>query len=219
MSHTEPLVKFFDRYPALTYRRGTLLIRGGEKPRGIMFLVQGYVRQYHLSDSGEQLLLHTYKPGAFFPMTWGMADIPNRYFFDAITDVAVKQVNKEELNTFLQKNPAELAVFSKRILRGLDGLLRRIEHLVLDSAYRKTVSFILYYAQTFAKTAGVEKTVTVPLTHRELGAWIGTSRETVSLTMEKLKTKGLIRYQGRRLVIPDVHLLTQELDRKTIFSP
>jgi len=51
----------------------------------------------------------------------------------------------------------------------------------------------------------------VPLAHREIASWIGTTRETASLQIEKLQKKGIITTRGRLLIIRDLTRLQQEV--------
>ena len=51
----------------------------------------------------------------------------------------------------------------------------------------------------------------IPLTHKEIAAWIGTTRETASLQIETLKKKNLIQYNRRYIIVPDISRLSREI--------
>ena len=98
----------------------------------------------------------------------------------------------------------------ERMLRGLNGLMKRMEFLVFDSAYKKTILLLLYYVKNFSDDK-VKGKLLIPLTHREIAAWIGTTRETASLQIETLKKKNLIEYHRRYILIPNVETLEKEI--------
>jgi len=51
--------------------------------------------------------------------------------------------------------------------------------------------------------------IEVPLTHRELASIAGVSRETVTRVLGVLGERGLVRMDGRRIVVPDPTLLVE----------
>ena len=54
--------------------------------------------------------------------------------------------------------------------------------------------------------------VTLPATHQELAAQIGTVRELVSRNLSRLQAQGLLQVEGRRVTIPNLKALQAELD-------
>lgn len=203
---------FFSKYTKLTYKKGETILRAEESPPGVMYIKRGYVRQFVISEPGEILVLHMFKPGSFFPMMWVMNSVPNRYYYEAVIATEIWRAPKDDVLKFLKDHPDIFVHFTKRLLTGVSGLLKRLEHLVLESAYVKTVFLLLYYAKNFGTEQDARLMLNVPLTHKEVASWIGTTRETASLQMESLKKKGLVEYEGRTLIIPSVEQLEQEIE-------
>lgn len=205
------VVDFFTSHPLLLYKKGEMILRADDTPHGVSYIEKGIVRQYSINGAGETLMLQFYRPGAFFPMTWVINDTPNRYFFEAATAVSIRRVPREEVKTFIDDQPEVLKDFVERLLIGVSGLWVRIEHLVLESAYAKTILLILYYAEKFGVKDAKGVALEVSPTHKEISAWIGTTRETASLQVESLKKKKLLISRGRQLIIPSMTALEKEL--------
>ena len=201
--------EFFGKYTKLTYRKGEVILRAGDPPPGVLYLKKGVVRMSFVGTSGDTLVLHIFRPGSYFPMPWIINDTPNRYYFEALTPVEILRAPREDVRKFLKDTPAVAEHFMSRILSGVSGLLERMEHLVLESAYRKTIVLLLYYARQFSDEK-VKGKLKIPLTHKEIAAWIGTTRETASLQIEMLKRKKLISYQRRYIIIPSIEALQKE---------
>ena len=91
--------------------------------------------------------------------------------------------------------------------------MSRVAQLVLDDAYTKTILLILYYADNFGEKTREGIALKVPLTHREIASWIGTTRETASLQVESLVKKGLLATRGRLLIVRDVNALKGALTK------
>lgn len=202
--------KFIPHGAGLTYKKGEIILRAGDPPPGVLYLAKGLVRQYVVSARGEQLVLHMFRPGSFFPMTWVLNNTPNAYYFEAATAIKIWRAPKEAVVEFIEKNPDILLAFSRRLLAGVSGLLTRVESLVFDQAYLKIVLLLLYLARAVGENKGREVILPVTFTHKDIASWVGTTRETASLQIEALERKSLIAYHGRTLVIRNLAKLERE---------
>lgn len=204
---------FFQKYTRMKYKKGEMILRAEDTPQGVFYLKRGYVRQYMVAESGAMLMLHIFKPNSFFPMMWALNDTPNTYYYEAMTAVEIWRAPREAVRDFLHEYPSVVYNLAQRLLLGIVGLQRRMEYLVMDNAYQKTLLLLLYLSQNLGEKEGSAIVLPVPVTHREISAWIGTTRETASLQVEILKKRGLIVYRKRQLVIPSVKALEKELGR------
>lgn len=202
---------FFAKYTKLQYKKGEIVLRAGDPPAGALYLKTGLVRMSFATDTGDMLVLHVFKSGSILPMPWIINETPNRYYFEALSPVEVWRAPREDvLKLFVDKPETEHFMMS-RMMCGLSGLMKRMEFLVFDSAYKKTVLLLLHYVKNFSDEKEKGK-LQIPLTHKEIAAWIGTTRETASLQVELLKKKKLIIYNKRSISIPDISLLEKETD-------
>lgn len=210
-SVTKTLETFFGKYTGLKYKKGEIILRAEDTPQGVFYLKKGYVRQYMVNRSGVMFILHIFKPNSFFPMTWVVNDEPNRYYLEAVTPVEVWRAPKEAVREFLHDYPAVVYDLARRLLLGICGIRHRMEYLVLDGAYKKTILLLLYLAENLGEKDGACVVLPVPVTHREIAAWIGTTRETASVQVAILKKRGFIQYRRRQLVIPSLKALEKEI--------
>ena len=210
-SVTRILETFFSKYTYLTYKKGVIMLRAEDTPQGVWYIKKGYVRQYMVSQSGIMLMLHIFKPNSFFPMTWVVNDETNRYYLEAVTPVELWRAPKDAVREFLHDNPPVVYDLVGRLLLGLCGCRHRIEYLITGNAYTKTVLLLLYFARSYGEKEMVNIVLPVPVTHREIAAWIGTTRETASVQVAILKKRGFIRYRRRCFVIPSLKKLEREV--------
>ncbi len=201
---------FFSSYPRMSFKRGEAIIRSGEQPDGVYFLTKGLVRQEAVSPKGEIFIINVFRPGAYFPMMWGIANVANGYHYEAVTAAEVYRAPREAVLGYLSDHPEELWWFTKRLLTGVNGLLSRFEYLMFDTAYRKAILLLLYFARRFGQKEDGKTVIPISLAHREIASWIGTTRETASIQMETLKKKGLILTRGRQIVIRSLAALEKE---------
>lgn len=211
--HAKTLATFFSRHVRISYKRGEIILRSEDNPSGVMYLVQGFVRQYSIAPCGETFVAHIFKPGSFFPMTWLLNNTPNTYTFEAITEVDLWRAPGDATHEFLHQHPEIMFDFASRMLIGVSGLLERAQHLAMDNAHTKLVFLLLYYGKHFGIQTREGVVLQVPLTHKDISAWIATTRETASVHIERLKKKGIIRYHGRQLIILNLGHLEREVAR------
>lgn len=207
----QKLKNFFQRYTKIAYKKGAVILRPEETPTGIYYLEKGYVQQYVISAKGDLLVIHLFKPGSFFMMMWAINNTANSYYFEAQTPVEAWRAPLTDVREFVKREPEILYDFTSRLLKGVSGLLKRLELLVLDPAYIKLISLLSYFAKSLGEKNGEDIVVRLPFSHKDIASWIGTTRETTSLQMEALKKKGLINYSRKTLIIKDIGRLEKEL--------
>lgn len=205
------LNKFFQKYKTRKYKKGEVLIRGGDEPAGLFFLKEGVVRQYIISFSGEEVTLNIFKPLSFFPMSWAINDSSSIYHFEAMGAATVGIAPKQDFLKFIKKEPDVLLDLVKRIYRGLDGYFIRMEYSMFGDARSRLIVELLIWAKRFGQKKGHSLTVNFKLTEKDLAAQIGIARETVSREIQKLKQAGLIEFHKNILVINNLERLQNEL--------
>lgn len=194
---------FFTQFKRQTYKKGEILIRADDNPSGIFYLKEGYVKEYAISKKGDEIVVNVFKPIAFFPMSWAINDTPNTYYFEAVTNVELFRAPKEKVIDFIKNNPDVLYDLTSRVFKGTDGLLTRMTYLMSGNAYARLITELIIHAKRFGKAAHISE--------KDLADQSGTTRETVSREIKKLKNKGLITFIQHTLVIKDLQKLEEEL--------
>lgn len=205
----EKLEQFFSQFKHLTFKKGEILIRADDDPAGIFYLKSGTVRQYAISKEGEEQTLTLYKPISYFPMMWAINNFHNSYYFEALTEVEIYRAPKDEVVEFIKKEPEVLYDLTRRIYSGMHGLLSRMEYLLFNSAYNKILFTLINNATRFGTNENGE--VHLHMTHKDIAAFSGLTKETISREIKKLEEKRLVKNQNQLLIIQDIKLLENEL--------
>lgn len=201
---------FFKQFKPLYYNKGEILLRADDVPSGVFFLKRGYVRDYTLSDNGEELTLVIFKPDDIFPLPWVINNEPIMRYLEAMTPIEVWRAPRERFLDFLKKEPDVFLELTSRILVRLSGLMERMKYLIFGNAYTKVISILLICAERFGKRKKGVVEIQVPLTHKDIALLVGVNRETASRQLERLTTNGLTSYQGKLLVIGNIEKLREE---------
>ena len=201
----QKIENFFTQYKTFHHRKGHILIHANDKPESVFHLTMGKVKQYDISNRGDEVLLNIYKPPAFFPVSNGINKAPSRYFFEAETDIELQYAPIGVTLLWLKKNPDVLYDLLGRVYSGVDGLLGRLAHLMAGNARSRVLYELIVECRRFGINGS--QGIAVSATESDIAARAGLARETVSREMHKLKTFGLISIIKNEITVKDLELL------------
>jgi CRP-like cAMP-binding protein len=194
------------------YSAGELVFCEGEPCAGLYVVERGHVRVFKTSPGGREQVLTIDGPGN------SVAEIP---VFDggvypasgaAMDNATLLFIGKQDFQSLCLAYP-QVAL---KVLRVVGARLRRlvsiIEELSFATVRHRLISLLVRLAQREGhKTdAGVE--FLLPANNQELAAQIGTVRELVSRNLSRLQSEGLVKVEGRMVVVTDLKLLESELE-------
>jgi CRP-like cAMP-binding protein len=197
----QKIAAFFQQFPRREFEKGSILIHPAEEVTDVYCIVEGRVVQYDISPTGNEVVVNAFKPSAFFPMSQVVNGTPNHYFFEAASKVRAYQVPAKKAALFVRQNPDVMFHLLQRVFRGTDALLQRTVYL-MDGSPRSRLILELLNA---AERSGPEANTT--LTERDLMKRSGLPHEVVTRVVHDLKEAGLVRMQGRNIVISDIRRL------------
>lgn len=197
---------FFSNYPAQHYEKGEVIIRPDEIPTHVFYLSEGLVTEYDISPAGNEVVVNTFKPGAFFPMSLAINKTENPYFFEIAKPATMRKAPAEKVVELLKANPDVTFDLLSRVYRGTDGLLRRMAHLMGGKAKSRLMFELLNAAHRFG-TSTRDGHVLIPLTESDLAKRSGLSRETVSRLIRTFKDDRLADVRARGILIYDIDRL------------
>lgn len=210
-SVTDTLLAQFSDYHPRRYNKRHILIYGGDVVSHVYYLEEGKVKQYAISRTGDELVLNIFKPGSFFPMSHAINRSPATYFFEAETDITVRQLPAEAVVEFVRNNPEVQFDLLRRVYMGTEGLLGRLEQLMSGNAGSRLIYELILEANRFS-TKHEDGSCVIELSEKDLGARAGLSRETVNREIHKLKAANLITIQRSTIHIPSLQALKKHLD-------
>ena len=133
---------------------------------------------------------------------------------EAWEDAVLWTVPQPALVAWLQRHPDQLAPWLALGARRTSHLLQRLSLMTVRHAPVRLATALLELIPQFGVRDGPEIIVDLRMTHRELGALIGATRETVSVAIDTFRRQGLIRTEPRRIVILREHGLREVADAR-----
>ena len=130
----------------------------------------------------------------------------------AIDDVTLLFVSKQNFHALCLAYP-EVPL---KVLRVVGARLRRlvgiIEELSFTTVRHRLANYLLRLAQKSGKQIKEGVVVDLPITNQELAAQIGTVRELVSRNLSRLQAEGMLKIDGRNILIVNLKALEAEND-------
>lgn len=185
----EPIVRIAQ---ARFYRHNMYVFMQGDPLDRVFFIHSGKVKIYKSDLSGKEQIISILEPGEMFPHAgfFRQGTFPaHAEVTEDATLVAIPIKQFEEILILYPRLCIKLfRVLGERII----DLQKRLEEQILHNTYEQIVLLLIRLCKSNGEKQGEAYTFTTQFTNRELANMIGTSRETVSRTMNQLKKKNYV---------------------------
>ena len=209
---TETEIQFLaQRAVSRQYTANELVFSEGEPCAGMYVVESGHVRIFKSSAGGREQILTMEGPGG------SVAELP---VFDggkypascaAADDAVLLFISKQDFHSLCLVHPQVALKVLKVVGRRLRALVNIIEELSFTTVRSRLISLLLRLSREGQQGPdGVE--LSLPGSNQELASHIGTVRELVSRNLSRLQAEGLIRLEGRKLILLDPAALQQEIE-------
>jgi CRP-like cAMP-binding protein len=182
---------FFSTYPVRTFEKHETMLQAEIAITDVFYILEGRVSQYDITPTGNEVVVNVFRSGAFFPMSTAINHTENHYFFEASSPVTVHVAPASAAVDFLRTNPDVVFDLLSRVYRGMDGVLRRMAHLMGGDAKSRLIFELLNAAYRFGEVRD-DGAIFVPLKENDLARQSGLARETVNRVLQALKSLGAV---------------------------
>lgn len=213
MSETtaDKIERLFGSFPKRNYPKGQIIIYGGENPDYIFYLTKGRVRKYDITYRGDEVIVNLFKPQSFFPMSWAISKLENKYFYKTETETELHIVPPNEALRIIKENPDIMLDLLKRLYSGMEGIMGRIVQLMSGTAKSRLMYELIVECRRSGKIQP-NGSVLISATEADLAARSGLSRETVSREIHKIKADNLVKVTPLGIQVIDLELLEEKFD-------
>lgn len=177
--------------PMTRYSPGEFLYSPHKPVEKLFILKSGRVRIFRISEDGRALTTAMISPGTIFGEMVLLGQRMYDNYAEAIEEAVVCEMGKHDVHKFLLADPRIAGRITQILGRRLADMERRLSDSVFKTASQRV-------ATTLTKLAGPKGGLAprhpqVALTHEQVAALAGTSRETATKILGELADRGLIR--------------------------
>jgi CRP/FNR family transcriptional regulator, cyclic AMP receptor protein len=187
---------------ARKYRKGAVLIEEGDEG-GTLFIVQsGALRAFSQADnSNKEITYGVYGPGDYVG-EMSLDGGPRSASVEATQATTCVVVTRDTLKAFIADQPEFAFELLARVIRRARLATLSAKKLALVDVYGRLTDLLNELASP-ADASGFRQ-IEARLTHADIAARIGASREMVSRLLKDLERGGYLRLDGRRLSVAKV---------------
>ncbi|MCA1574071.1 MAG: Crp/Fnr family transcriptional regulator [Acidobacteria bacterium] len=196
------------------YRKGADIWRPDDRADRIYFLRRGQIVVMSGDSEGNEVIMQVIEKGepfgelCFYSQEKGLRHTTAR----AVVESEVHEVKHRDFVSYLQKSTNALMDFTFTLCERLSEMSLRVGVLAHRGAEERLGRLLLQLAAPPGQqhTEGTNQ-VTLHVGHEELAKMAAMNRSHVSVTMGKLRRRGLVRYERNRPLVVDVPGLTAYL--------
>jgi CRP/FNR family cyclic AMP-dependent transcriptional regulator len=206
------LSKITDIAIARDWKKQAHVFLQGDPLENVYFIYDGRIKIYKSDVNGKEQIVAIMKKGEMFPHVgfFRKGDYPA--YAEVLEPSTLIAVPISKFETVLIENPG-LCIKVFRVLgEKIVDLQNRLEEQILGNTYEQIIKLLIRLAQKHGKEIKDGRILLkAEFTNRDLANMIGTTRETISSTLTKMKKEGLIEVDEEGDMLLDIEILMEEI--------
>lgn len=194
------------------FRKGEGVFFQGDRHSGIWLIERGSVRTFYAGPSGREITLALWTHGHFIggPEIFGGGT--HMWSADVQEDVELLYLTGARIRQLVDSMPS----FAICLINGLVAKGKCYSALVqmlgTRSVTERLAQLLIILGDTHGRPEGNRLVIEKKITHEHLAAIVGSTRQWVTMTLDKFQKKGLITASRGKLTIENYDLLHAEID-------
>ena len=193
----------FARARVQTYAAAETIFLMGSPGESMLAVMDGSIRISVLAPNGKEVVLAILKPGEICGEIELIDGKERTADARAATDCSVVVLERRDVLAFFAQHPEAWAGLADVLCERLRAADQQMAEFALSSVSVRLARALLRLATPDKDAASGAGSAHVDLTQRELGNFIGATRESVNKHLRSWEHKGYIRLGGRLIVITD----------------
>ena len=206
------LTKFADIAIARDWKKQSHVFLQGDPLENVYFIYDGRIKVYKSDVNGKEQIVAIMMKGDMFPHVgfFRKGDYPA--YAEVLEPSTLIAVPISKFETVLIENP-ELCIKVFRVLgEKIVDLQNRLEEQILNNTYEQIIKLLIRLGQKYGKELEDGRILLkAEFTNKDLANMIGTTRETISRTLTKMKKDNLIEVDDEGDMLLDIEVLMEEI--------
>jgi CRP-like cAMP-binding protein len=197
-----------ERHTFTQFKKNEFIYFPEQPAQHIYMVANGRIRIGHYLDDGKEVISSILTTGEIFGELALAGEEKRRDFAQAMEEnTTVCPLSIDDLKNLMKDNHELSFRLLKLVGLRLMKLERKLELLVFKDARTRIVEFLKDAASWKGKRVGFETMIPTRLTHKDIAALTGTSRQTVTTILNDMKEKNLINFDRKKILIRDLDKL------------
>jgi CRP/FNR family transcriptional regulator, cyclic AMP receptor protein len=199
----DTLQRLVEKVVLTEVRRRRVVYLPGDPGQAVYFVNGGRVKISKVTRDGKELTLAYRGPGDVFGELVLIDGGPREEMAEAMENALITEIERGEFERLVQREPMVGYRLTKIVAERRRDVENKIETLIFKDVNAKLAELLLRLSVEYGVEEDRGTLLAVKITHQEMANLIGSTRETVSLTLSQFKRKGLIATDGRKVILAD----------------
>ncbi|HLK47044.1 MAG TPA: Crp/Fnr family transcriptional regulator [Bryobacteraceae bacterium] len=185
----------------LEYRKGQVIYNQTQPSSSLYLVIDGKVRVSHCSNDGKQIVVDIYQPDEFFGESVFLRLPCRAEEARALENTKLMAWTGPEVEEIASRQPRLAVALLQVMVQRNMGFTQRIESLCVENIGKRVARALLRLADRMGTPENDGSVRMLPLTHELLAQYVGTSREVVTMHMNRLRRQGYVRYSRKTIIL------------------
>jgi DNA-binding response OmpR family regulator len=200
------LKNFFDDYgEEFHFKKDEVIYGEGDHSNFIYLIVEGAVKCHKLDVQGKELVTSLYKEDDLFGYTSFTDNLPHKETATAIKNSKLVGVSIIQLSQILNDNHKVAMALIDLLTQDLSNIKEQLLEMAYSSVNRKTANTIIQFAEKINRKPNEP----IKISRNDLASVAGVATETFIRTLTNFKNEGIVKSEGRNIVVLDLERLKQ----------
>ncbi len=182
--------------------------RPGDPSDSIYIIRSGRVKVGKTTEDGREIILNMLKKGDVFGEMAFLEDGSRDSFAEGLEDTYLYVITKSDLLKLIKRRPAITYRLTKIIGERRKEAERNMESILYKGVRERLAGLLIRLSEDYGINDSRGKLLRIKITHQDLANLIGSSRETVSLTLGDFRREGFIDINDRKIIIREADSLS-----------
>lgn len=193
--------RWLARATTTTVKRGQVLARQGDPAHHFYLLETGFLKLLQLTAEGTEVIVRFVAPGEPFGGVVALSTVAYPVTAVAVHPSTLRSWSRDVVSELLVQTPQVRTNIMREMAMHMSDMLTRVGELTTARAGQRLAHALLRLARQCGEPAADGVLITQILTRQELADLTGATLYTVSRTLAKWESDGLLESRKRRLLL------------------
>lgn len=203
-----------EKFSPVKMEKGQYVFFEGDRPESLYFIESGVIESNIVRGDGKLHIFHFDFPGDYIGegVLYDQPIVP--FSAQVRKDVQLWRISKNDLIPILTKDPAFKEYLLKTLGQKLDSSYMKAHCIAGEKVEKRVMCALLRAIDQNGLNLHCGMRLDSPLTNRDISGLIGSTEESVSRIMSRLKREGIITTEKKNLIVLDRQTLIQRLQEE-----
>jgi CRP/FNR family cyclic AMP-dependent transcriptional regulator len=194
------------------YPQGAVLFLEKQDSRGVFVLCEGDVKLSISSREGKTLITRIAKAGEILGLAAVLLAKEYEVTAETLRPCQIAFVRRDDFRRFIAQHPEALQAVTREVSANYRVACDQLRTVGLSASASERLAKLLLSWSEAGETTELGVRIKLPLTHEEIAACIGSSRETVTRMLSEFRSRKIVTLKGSTLLISDREALRSFVD-------